>query len=58
MDTQAITGLFQLFSEQVECVLLNACHSEYQAQEIAKQINSVIGMSQAINDRFVRNLSI
>lgn len=51
VDTEAIAGLFQLFSGQVECVVLNACYSEYQAQEIAKYINYVIGMSQAINDR-------
>ncbi|RQH47535.1 CHAT domain-containing protein [Okeania hirsuta] len=51
VDTEAIAGLFQLFSEQVECVVLNACYSEYQAQEIVKYINYVIGMSQAINDR-------
>lgn len=51
VDTEAIAGLFQLFSEQVECVVLNACYSEYQAQEIAKYINYVVGMSQAINDR-------
>lgn len=51
VDTEAIAGLFQLFSEQVECVVLNACYSEVQAQEIAKYINYVIGMSQAIDDR-------
>ncbi|NEP43958.1 MAG: CHAT domain-containing protein, partial [Okeania sp. SIO2H7] len=48
VDTEALAGLFQLFSEQVECVVLNACYSEYQAQEIVKYINYVIGMSQAI----------
>lgn len=51
VDTEAIAELFKLFSEQVECVVLNACYSEVQAQEIAKYINYVIGMSQAIDDR-------
>ncbi|CAD5980065.1 CHAT domain-containing protein [Planktothrix agardhii] len=58
VDTEAIAGLFQLFSEQVECVVLNACHSEVQAQEIAKYINYVIGMSQAIEDRAAIEFSV
>ncbi|MEG4530513.1 CHAT domain-containing protein [Microcoleus sp. D2_18a_D3] len=58
VDTEALAGLFQLFSAQVECVVLNACHSEYQAQEIAKYINYVIGMSQAIDDRAAIEFSV
>ena len=58
VDTEAIAGLFQLFSEQVECVVLNACSSEVQAQEIAKYINYVIGMSQAIDDRAAIEFSV
>lgn len=58
VDTEAIGGLFKLFSEQVECVVLNACHSEYQAREIAKHINYVIGMSQAIDDRAAIEFSV
>ena len=56
VGTEAIAGLFQLFSGQVECVVLNACHSEYEAQEIAKHINYVIGMSQAIMTGLHSNL--
>ncbi|MBD2198439.1 MULTISPECIES: AAA-like domain-containing protein [Calothrix] len=51
VDAEALAGLFQLFANQVECVILNACYSKYQAQEIAKHINYVVGMSQAIGDR-------
>ena len=51
VDTEAIAGLFQLFADQVECVVLNACYSKYQAQKIAQHINYVVGMSQAIQDR-------
>ncbi|WP_414565122.1 MULTISPECIES: AAA-like domain-containing protein [unclassified Anabaena] len=51
VDAEALAGLFQLFSEQVECVVLNACYSQCQAQEIAQHINHVIGMKQAIGDR-------
>lgn len=50
VDAEALAGLFQLFADQVECVVLNACYSQYQAEEIARHINYVIGMSQAIQD--------
>jgi len=46
----ALSDLFEQFSSQVNCVILNACYSEIQAQAIAKHINHVIGMSQAISD--------
>ena len=51
VDAQALAGLFQLFADQVECVVLNACYSEYQARAIAQHIHYVVGMSQAIQDR-------
>jgi uncharacterized protein YjbI with pentapeptide repeats len=51
VDAEALAGLFQLFADQIECIVLNACYSEVQAQEIVQHINYVIGMSQAIGDR-------
>ena len=51
VDAEALAGLFKLFAQQVECVVLNACYSQYQALEIARHINYVVGMSQAIGDR-------
>jgi len=50
VDAEALAGLFELFADQLECVVLNACYSQAQAEEIAKHINYVIGMSQAIKD--------
>jgi len=49
-NAKALSGLFELF-ECVECVILNACYSEIQAEEIHKSINCVIGMKQAIGDK-------
>ena len=46
----ALAKLFKLVSDQVECVLLNACHSQKQAESIAKHIDTVIGMSQAVGE--------
>lgn len=51
VSTQALAALFELFASQVECVLLNACYSEVQAQAIAQHIKAVVGMNQAIGDR-------
>ena len=48
---EALAGLFSLFANRLDCVLLNACYSEVQAKEISRHINSVIGMSQAIGDK-------
>ena len=48
---EALAGLFELFTEQVECVLLNACYSERQAEAIIQHIDYVIGMKQAVGDR-------
>lgn len=47
----ALAGLFELFADRIECVVLNGCYSEVQAEAIGKHINYVIGMSQAIGDK-------
>jgi len=51
VSAEALAGLFELFANRLDCVLLNACYSEVQAKEISRHINSVIGMSQAIGDK-------
>jgi hypothetical protein len=51
VEPQALAGLFELFADRVECVLLNACYSEHQAKAIAQHIDYVVGMSQAIGDK-------
>jgi CHAT domain-containing protein len=52
IDSDALANLFKLFSERVECVVLNACYSEFQAEAIARHISYVIGMSQALLTRW------
>ena len=47
----ALAALFEQFSDQVNCVVLNACFSEVQAKAIAQHISYVVGMNQAIGDR-------
>lgn len=51
VSTDALSGLFELFSQQVKCVVLNACYSERQARAIAQHVEAVVGMQRAIGDR-------
>lgn len=50
VSSEALASLFRHFNHQVECVLLNACHTKVQAEELVKHINFVIGMNQPILD--------
>jgi hypothetical protein len=47
---EALKDLFNLFSDNLECVLLNACYSEIQATALASRIPNVIGMREEIAD--------
>lgn len=51
VQPDALAALFEQFSTQVNCVLLNACHSDTQARAIAEHVEYVIGMNQAIGDK-------
>ena len=52
LQANALAGMFKLFaSKGLECVLLNACHSEVQAKLISQYIPYVIGMNKAIGDK-------
>ncbi|NDJ25523.1 CHAT domain-containing protein [Nostoc sp. B(2019)] len=46
----ALAALFEQFTDQISCVLLNSCYSEIQAVAISEHIDYVIGMNQAIGD--------
>ncbi len=50
VKAQALANLFELFADQVKCVVLNACYSEVQAAAIVAHIDAVIGMNQPIGD--------
>jgi predicted NACHT family NTPase len=50
VSTEALASLFELCAEHVECVLLNACYSEIQADAIVQHISYVIGMEKEIGD--------
>jgi hypothetical protein len=46
----ALAALFEQFTDQIRCVLLNSCYSKIQADAISEHIDYVIGMNQAIGD--------
>lgn len=51
VSTESLSRLFKSFQEQVECVVLNACYTQAQAEAIHQHIDYVIGMNRAIGDR-------
>ncbi|MEH2038863.1 CHAT domain-containing protein [Nostoc sp.] len=51
VQPDALAALFELAADQINCVVLNACHSEAQAKAIAQHISFVIGMNKEIGDQ-------
>ena len=51
VSTAFLARLFKFFQADLECVFLNACYSDVQAEAIHQHINCVIGINQAIGDR-------
>jgi hypothetical protein len=51
ISSKALSGLFELCSDHVGCVILSACYSEPQADAICKHINFVVGMQKEIEDK-------
>jgi CHAT domain-containing protein len=51
VPVRALEGLFSTLKDNIRCIVLNACHSEPQAEAIAQHIECVVGMSKAINDK-------
>ncbi|WP_228038571.1 metallophosphoesterase [Nostoc sp. LEGE 12450] len=51
VPTNALVSLFKLFANRgLECIVLNACYAEVQAEAISQHINYVVGMSDEIED--------
>jgi hypothetical protein len=54
----ALAHLFQLCADHVDCVVLNACESDLQAQAISKHIPYVIGMTSTVSDDAAREFAV
>jgi hypothetical protein len=50
IDKELLVKLFTMCSEDLFCVVINACNSELIAQSIAQHIDYAIGMNAKIND--------
>jgi hypothetical protein len=50
VSAEALSRFFELFADKIDCVLLNACYTEAQAEAIAQHIAYVIGMKGGIGD--------
>ncbi len=57
VSASALTSLFKLFPK-IECVVLNACYSEVQAEAIHQHIDYVIGMSKEIGDNAAKKFAV
>lgn len=55
VSTKALARLFKLFPK-IECVVLNACYSEVQAEAIHQHIDYVIGMKKQLGMRLQLSL--
>ncbi|MEA5581106.1 SUMF1/EgtB/PvdO family nonheme iron enzyme [Nodularia harveyana UHCC-0300] len=52
VPADVLASMFKLFAQKgVECVVLNACYSELQAQAVSQYVNYVIGMNKAVGDQ-------
>lgn len=53
VNGSALASLFKLFSlkAKIECVVLNGCYSQAQAQSIVQHVPYAIGMSEEVGDR-------
>lgn len=63
VQAEALAQLFRLFVAPftvppVQCVLMNACYSEVQANAIAEHIPYVIGMNKAVGDKAAREFAV
>jgi hypothetical protein len=49
-ERSPISNLIKIFENSIECVVLNACFSEAQAEEISRHVPYVVGTRNAIAD--------
>lgn len=54
VPADALSQLFRVLRENIRCVVLNACYTAEQATGISAEIDTVIGMSDAISDDAAR----
>ncbi|MBD2504955.1 AAA-like domain-containing protein [Anabaena azotica] len=58
VNTKALAKLFELCKNSIQCVFLNSCYSEVQAEEIHQHIDCVVEMNDEIGDVAAREFAI
>lgn len=58
VSPDALADLFRLCKDDLECVLLNVCHSEPMAEAVNQHIEYVIGMREGIGDEAAIEFSV
>ncbi len=53
----ALENLFAILPDNLRVVILNACHSKFQAEAIVRHVDFVIGMNASIKDEAARLFS-
>jgi hypothetical protein len=57
VSTETLSDLFRILKDNIRCVVLNACYTDWQAKAIAEHIDVVVGMAQAIEDDLAREFA-
>jgi len=52
-----LSDLFRILKDNIRCVVLNACYTEWQVKAIAEHIDVVVGMDRAIEDKTARSFA-
>lgn len=57
-DAESLAKLFHHFKDDLKCVVLNACYSRIQGDVIRQEIDYVVGMSSAVEDKSAANFAV
>lgn len=58
MSSSGLSGLFELFANEVKCVVLNGCCSTNQAEAIAQHIPCVVAASHRLGDNNLTEFAV
>ena len=50
VSTEALTNLLEIRKREIKCVVLNACHTELQGEQIKQHVNFVVATQKEIRD--------
>lgn len=53
-----LARLFHHFKDDLRCVVLNACYSKVQAEEVRRQVDYVVGMQGAVGDEAATKFAV